>query len=370
MAKLFVNGRNDNYQLTDVKCDIEQYGLPIVQVPKYIKNTPKKLVCVSTGCGHSIFINEKGKIFGVGDDQNCQLGTSKREIYKDIIEIKMSQKEKVTWAACGYDYTIFVTENGQLIFNGKGKSEITISLPKKAVFVAAGSDAPCAIDRVGDIHLFSKNIEDKPKSFHLPNPVFDIARSNFFTLAVTIDGKCYGNGEFNNRKDDFVEIESLKGIKVSHVYAFSRNACAVAADGRVFMRGPGSFGELGNGELNDSNEFVQCSITQNVKSAALGQSFALFITKKGTVFGCGKNSLASLMLGTNQGNISIPAESKHITEKASFACCGNYHSFVITESQIVHPGVSFFNVKLNAKKEASVEPTISNLFKFLDFTPE
>lgn len=370
MAKLLANGRNNNYQLADVECDTSQYGFPFIQIPKYINNVPKQVKCVATGCGHSIIVDMDGKVYGVGDNSDFQLGSYRDLIYKNLVEIQFRDNHQITWAACGYDYTIFIDSDGKLIYNGRGKIGKIIDLPNPAVFVAAGSNSPVAIDSIGDLYLFNKNIDDQPLHVNFPDPVFDVAQSNFFTIAVTTSGQCYGNGELNplssnNNPKEFIEIESLKGIEILYVYAFGKNACAVAADGRVFMRGPGSCGELGNGSFSDSNDFIQCSIKEKVASAALGQSFALFLTRGGTVYTCGKNSLK---LQTNKDNISIPTKFRTINEKACFACCGDSHSLVLANNKIIHPGVSHFDVKLSQEMKISCNSAVSNLLDFLNFS--
>lgn len=370
MAKLLANGRNSNYQLGDVECDSSQYGFPFIQVPKCIQNIPKKVKCVATGCGHSVIVDTNGKVYGAGDNTDFQLGSYRDLIYKRLVEIQFRDQHSITWAACGYDYTIFIDSNGKLIYDGKGKIEKIIELPNRAVFVAAGSSSPVAIDSIGDLYLFQRNIDDQPIHVHFPDPVFDVAQSDYFTIAVTTNGTCYGNCELNqsstdNNPKEFAEIESLKGIEILYVYAFGKNACAVAADGRVFMRGPGSCGELGNGTFSDSEDFIQCSIKEKVASAALGQSFALFLTRGGTVYTCGKNSLN---IQSNKDKIPIPTKFRSINEKACFACCGNSHSLVLANNRIIHPGVSHFDVKHGQEIKSSSQSSVSNLLDFLNFS--
>ena len=372
--KVFASGRNDNFQLTGLKCDVEQFGLPVVEIPQKLKSIPKNLKSVATGLGHSVFVCNNGKVFGVGDNSQNQLGAFDQTQYSTPFELTDADlKSDIVWAACGCDYTIFLNEDGGLIYNGRGKNHIVVHETRKMVYVTAGPEAAAAIDVIGDIHLFQTEINEKPVIVHLPSPVYDVARTNFFVIAVTVDGKCYGSGELNDKKSqyEFAEIESLKNVKVSRVYAFGKNACVISRDGLVFMRGFGSFGELGNGSFQDSyRTFVQVQIDEKVKTASLGQSFSVFVTKKGHVYGCGKNSMGSLFLGNITGNYCIPAKSKYIKEHATFVCSGNYHSLVITGNEIKHPGYSFFKVQKCKEKKQNLTSTVKNLFNFLDFSPE
>lgn len=372
MAILIANGRNEYCQLTDINCDEEELGFPYIKRPKYINNIPKKVSCIATGQGHSIIVDKSGKVFGVGDNTNFQLGSFGELIFKNPVEMKFNNNSKIEWASCGYDYTIFLDEDGQLIYDGKGKVGKIIPLQNKIVFVTAGSKAPVAIDTQGDMFIFDKNFDSAPKMVRLPDPVYDVAVSCFFIIAVTIKGDCYGCMDLNSESAQdphcFSLIKSLKGIKIKHVYAFNKNACAVASDGRVFMRGSGSYGELGNGSFEDSNDFVQCSIREKVVAASLGQSFALFLTSNGSVYSCGKNSKGSLMLDSNEARVAIPEKSTCLSETASYVCAGCYHSFVLANNTIVHPGASYFSIEPHKKKDP--EPLISGLFQFLGFNPD
>ncbi|OHT16003.1 hypothetical protein TRFO_42126 [Tritrichomonas foetus] len=385
MTSLFVCGRNDTFQLSTVVSDAEVYGLPIIKTPKKLELQSMKLKCISSSCDHTVMIDCHGRAYGLGDDRNNQFGSSKQIVHKNPALVEFDNSfEKIIWASSGHSYTLYLTEDGRVIYNGKDYQKKVLKYLRNIIYIAGSQDCQCAIDENGDIYLFDKDIlNGRHQKMHFDNPIFDVARSNFLTIAVDVLGHCYGNSAFyddktkndNKTNQKLLEIPSLKGINIIRVYSKGRVACALSSDGKAYMFGSNEFGELGvDLEQNYISKFTPAKINEKVVSVGLGNNFTVFVTENGSVYGCGKNTMASLMLGDCHSceKILIPQKSAYVKNDATFVTCGNYHTIVMTkDNSIKHTGIEkLCDDNHEALSKKGNQSKVSALFEFLGFSPE
>lgn len=104
--------------------------------------------------------------------------------------------EPISWAACGCEFTLYLTLNGKVVICYKKFREETrgetklIPIPKKAVSVFAGADFGGIIDEEGGFYIINiDNSHRTPLRFYLGVPAVEIACSKYFICVLTADGR-------------------------------------------------------------------------------------------------------------------------------------------------------------------------------------
>jgi alpha-tubulin suppressor-like RCC1 family protein len=315
--------------------------------PAKLTISPDNLVCLTSGEDHTVFVDIHGKAHALGDDEDFAIGTDDRMMYGDLTTLDLVN---VVSAHCGPYYSAYLLQNGTLhICSMARPSHPTIFKPSfPIVFVAGSAKSPSAIDSTGRIYLFHDDPEQPPTEAVLTQPVYDICSSEYFSLAIGIDGTAYGSGFLNNENAEFVEIPSLVGVKCKSAFGYAGRAGVVTHNGEVFVCGYGEEGQLGLGEsVIEVSEFtkVEGFDRKKIVMASAGLSHTLFLAEDGKVFGCGLNRDGVLLLPESaDDNVHVPRELP-VGETISWIVCGQLQSFLVTgTSALKHQGASHFSI--------------------------
>ncbi|ANB11652.1 Ats1p [Sugiyamaella lignohabitans] len=108
--------------------------------PDFINSTGHAISQIVSGGNHTLFITADGDVFGCGSNDHGQLGSNINDkVIKEPKKLDLAG-EKIRTAAAGWEYSIFVTDNDQLISCGNGpKGELGIG-PK--IPISATNDEP------------------------------------------------------------------------------------------------------------------------------------------------------------------------------------------------------------------------------------
>ena len=347
-------GLNDSHQLGNTSDDTID-GNPTVINPVCFNIDAKGLKCVSAGGDQSIFVLNNGKVLALGNDKKFHIGGENRTEYSTLTEVHIS-KEKITWGACGYNYSVYLTSSGRVIYcseNSIGnRAIITHSAP--AVYICAGISAPCSIDRNGSFYVFLKDPSRQPKRYQLEKPVFDIASGTGFVLALTIDGIVYANGKLNNNQDSFAPIVSLSRFTITRVFAFDGHAVVLTEKGKLRTWGNNSCGQLGMGTTDKNTKFEKVNTLYDVPMSLVscGREHTVFVTDDGHLMGCGADNYGQLMFGHVQATVSTPEISPVFNDHVSFIAAGCYHTIIVTGSiPPKHPGAEAFGLYSSPSEE-------------------
>ncbi|KAG0291231.1 hypothetical protein BGZ98_003085, partial [Dissophora globulifera] len=109
-------GRNEKGQLG--VGDTDPHPLP-VKVPTIYHTVGKKIsnlkfVDGAVGRNHTILIAENGAVYGAGDNKMGQLGNENLKEHPSFVHITSLGKEKGASVACGAEYTMVLSDKGQL----------------------------------------------------------------------------------------------------------------------------------------------------------------------------------------------------------------------------------------------------------------
>lgn len=318
--------------------------------------------CIAAGDSHTVFITSNNVVYGLGSNEQFQLG-GPQKICSSPTPLLISEKT-IIWAACGESFTVFLSDDGKLIFCGSACMSINQANPKpyvinarskkKFVYVSACSKKFCAIDSKGKIFIYEADPRQRPLINKLSAPAYDVAcgyssiSRKFCAIAVSITGEAYGFEGLNNNLHHFSPIEQLSGIQVRKVYGHSNHLAVLTDKGQIMTYGNGTHGQCGNGtnEGNASFKLINCKENVEFVDVGLGDNHSIFITKDGNAFSCGNNEHCQLGLGKTNKPILDPTRSDLFDGKVVGAICGSNHTLVLINSKrIQHPGMESFGIK-------------------------
>ncbi|KAG7522230.1 secretion-regulating guanine nucleotide exchange factor isoform X1 [Solea senegalensis] len=298
----------------------------------------KTFRAVAGGGGHSVFITENGEVYVCGQNHRGQLGL---HISADISTLQLcpTLDQKITNVACGWDFTLFLTDCGQILacgsnsFGQLGVGEMVTHsadllfvkcLKNPVVSVAAGLRHSLAVTDSGCVYQWGTGLFTHAKRALSPHPVpshlsskvpclvpgldqkisCQIAAGSTHCVCLTGDGDLFLWG--SNKYGQLTATESfvsspcllkrslLDGEKAIHVWSGWTHIVAQTERGRVFTWGRANYGQLGR----------QASASQNPEHQSAGPTE-----------------------GANQ-EVCLPSEVKVLCGATQVAC-GSEHNLAI-----------------------------------------
>ncbi|XP_066276079.1 secretion-regulating guanine nucleotide exchange factor-like [Branchiostoma lanceolatum] len=208
--------------------------------PQQLEGVNFRVKAVTGGGGHTVLISAEGRLFVCGWNQKGQLGLGHREDVSVLTQVT-ALTEPVDTVACGWDFTLAVTEGGHLFSWGSNafgqlgvpevKGHSSTSTPVQSlqgvriVGVAAGLRHAVALDDTGSVWTWGagkrgqlgrlegdrcSTVSKQPGRVQLdagPSVVAVIAGS-YHSVALTASGDLYVWGR--NDKGQLTNINSCK----------------------------------------------------------------------------------------------------------------------------------------------------------------
>uniref|UniRef100_A0A3P8V3F1 Secretion regulating guanine nucleotide exchange factor n=1 Tax=Cynoglossus semilaevis TaxID=244447 RepID=A0A3P8V3F1_CYNSE len=271
---------------------------------------------VGGGGGHSVFITENGEVYVCGQNNRGQLGCDQNA---NILTLQFcpTPSHKLKNVACGWDFTLFLTDGGQVLacgsnsFGQLGVGAATVhsaqllvveGLKKPVVSVAAGLRHSLAVTDSGHVYQWGTGLFRSqcppPVPSHLSSkvpclvPDLDqktprvVAAGSAHCVYLTDDGDLFlwGSNRFGQlattqafHSSPIVLKRSLfKGEKVKSVWSGWTHIVAQTESGRVFTWGRGAYGQLGRATSNSQDPEQQ---------AGAANQEAFFPSEVETLFG-------------------------------------------------------------------------------------
>ncbi|XP_031634510.1 uncharacterized protein LOC116347879 isoform X2 [Contarinia nasturtii] len=221
----------------------------------FIKNDPIRKVV--TGDNQSAVICESGRLFVFGENQYGQLSAGKEVIAKPscVKEIK-NLGYKVRTIAFSDTFSVILTENNKIFFNGK------------SIF---GNTTQCIIRHNYEIIDFHKRCLDDQGNF---DDLVDIAAGRSHFVVLTNSGKLYCYGCFDSFKVKH-QSETVRRISEHLIIRIAKCGSTFV----VFISDCNGVFVLGN--IN-SVEYTQ--ITKLNKSDLADTIYSLYVSKKDEIF--------------------------------------------------------------------------------------
>ncbi|XP_034032218.1 secretion-regulating guanine nucleotide exchange factor [Thalassophryne amazonica] len=251
------------------------------------KNTAVRTVC--GGGGHSVVITDIGEVFVCGQNHRGQLGLGHTADVSSFV-LCPSLSQGVTDVACGWDFTLLLTDCGQVLacgsnaFGQLGVAQsvshaaeplIVESLTKPVVSVAAGLRHSLAVTDSGCVYQWGTGLLSHAKRALRPQPVpshlsstlpslvpglFEkkshmVAAGSAHCVCLTGEGDLFlwgsnKHGQLTTTQlflpcPTLLKRSLLNGEKAIRVWSGWTHIVAQTESGRVFTWGRENYGQLG-----------------------------------------------------------------------------------------------------------------------------
>ncbi len=341
------------------------------KVPTQITNTDNtKFVNVATGKYHMGAIDEAGALWMWGYNNHGQLGDNSTTARISPVKIINPEGKKFVSISMGDYHTQAIDEAGNVFiwgYNGYGQlghNGITaqslipiIIVTSKANKLYAGNSSSYSLDTSNNLWVWGDGSygqlgngssasygsarritnSDNAKFMNISTSV----SSYYFVLGIDENGSLwtwgynyYGLGIYKTSVDIPTKITNTDNTKFVAIGAGGSHGFAIDEVGALWAWGLNNFGQLGNGNNNNSSIPIKITNTDNTKfiSVAGGNFHSLAIDEAGALWAWGYNSYGQLGNG-NTNNSNIPKKITN-TDNTKFVSvwAGGSHSIAIDEA--------------------------------------
>ncbi|XP_036419054.1 retinitis pigmentosa GTPase regulator b [Colossoma macropomum] len=264
-------------------------------------------------------IPDSGAVFTFGKSKFADNAPSKFWLKNDV-------PSKI---ACGDEHTALITENGKLFMFGS--------------------------NNWGQLGLGTKTSVNKPTCVKAlkSEKVKLVACGRTHTLVYTSCGNLYaagGNNEGQLGLGDYEERASFQLVDfftkhgpIKMLAAGSNTSAALMQDGKLYVWGDNSEGQIGLGKEAGAVTPRELSVGRRVAWVSCGYYHSAFVTVDGALFTFGERDCGKLGLSPAQlPNHKVPQHVEGISERVLQVACGGGHTVAFTENYLYSFGLGQF----------------------------
>ena len=311
-------------------------------------------------------------VYGVGDNQNYQLGYSNtgNQLTPRYLNWFSDNSIVISQIVCGSHYTMFLTDNGNVYGVGNnGYYQLGYS-----------SNG----DPLTPIHLSwfregGNNIT-----------ISQIACGARHSMFLTDDGNVYGIGENRRYQLGYSSSTSSQStpihlswfreggnnITISQIACGSSHTMFLTDDGNVYGVGRNSHYQLGYSSSTGNQStprylswFREGGNNITISQIACGRFYTMFLTDDGNVYGVGDNSYYQLGYSSSASNQSTPRYLSWFREGGnnitiSQIVCGYYYTMFLTDDDNIYGVGANYSYQLGYSSSTSSQSTPRHLSWF------
>ncbi|XP_039748652.1 probable E3 ubiquitin-protein ligase HERC3 [Pararge aegeria] len=199
------------------------------------------------------------------------------------------------------------------------------------------------IPDTGAVFTFGKShfADNEPSHFFIKNdPIVAISCGDEHSAVICQNGRVFVFGANVwgqlglGHKDEVTRPSCVKWLKphrATFVACGRAHTVFVTDTSAVYSVGCNDEGQLGTGDMENQSvpQYVELDVDQNINQVSAGSNHTALLTEDGRVFVCGSNSEGQLGLGETTRSCVNFTELKFV-EKIAFVECGYYHTVFIT----------------------------------------
>ncbi|XP_040913690.1 X-linked retinitis pigmentosa GTPase regulator-like [Toxotes jaculatrix] len=223
--------------------------------------------------------------------------------------------------SCGGEHTAVITENGRLLMFGG--------------------------NTWGQLGLGFKPAANKPASVKAlkSEKVKLVACGRDHTIVCTWRGSVYGAGSNQDGQLGLGHCKNTTSFHLLHPFcdqapirmlsAGCNTSAALTEDGRLFMWGDNSVGQIGLGDEGFSSEPREVNVGEAVMWVSCGYHHSAFVTVAGDLYTFGESANGRLGLHVEQlANHRVPQRVQGILGHVTQVSCGGEHTVALTEENV------------------------------------
>lgn len=320
-----------------------------------------EIALLSAGGGHVLIYTEDNRLFGCGWNNKGQLGMGDqvdRNVFEEI-PLELNPDERIDKLASGWDSSAFITNTNRLfVFGGNAfhqlgflfSTKVNILKPQhvplpdnemplqvelsvrqmvirtaESIFVAGKSRA------IEEIRKERSNTTEECNfvKYHTKEIVTQIASGQHHLIYSTGEGKINGVGQNKFHQSETLSVASEEKI-VQIKCGWSHNACLLAS-GIVLLWGRNTYGQMGNGNVSESEaKPIQLNVPEKISEIHLGSEHGLAQSVSGNVYTWGWNEHGNCGNGS-EVNVLVPVKIPLNNSPVIKSCSGAGFCFVVTK---------------------------------------
>ncbi len=210
-----------------------------------------KVIDVSCGLGHALFLLHTGRVYSWGNGGNGRLGLGDGQDRSEACPVVLLQHERITAVQCGASHSMALTSSGKVYSWGKNtqgqcghgniddhiKPTLIRKLEEHVILqLAAGWEHSLALTKEGTIYSWGSGYKDNRRG--VVPPVLGLGH--------------------NEARQSPELIASIESVKIIHIACGWDHCLAVDEHGKVLSWGSGQNGKLGLG--TEENVSLPCYI--------------------------------------------------------------------------------------------------------------
>lgn len=266
---------------------IQKHESIFLNIPiRYFDTGIRKLVQVSCGWYHSIFLENTGSVYVCGRNNRGQLGLGDDSNRTSLV--KNSNSCNIVQVSAGAEHTLLLNNSGNIF--------------------------SCGMNTQGQLGIGNNN-----NTFNLSlvktSNIVQVSAGAYYSLFLQNQGYVFSCGDNSlgrcglspstdmvNNPTQIVNMTNICEIQTGY-----NNSLLLQKTGIVFACGANSDGQLGIGTISSAvYEPIQVNVS-NIIQVATGARHTLFLNSNGDVYGCGVNNNGELGLGSaSSGFVTTP----------------------------------------------------------------
>ncbi|XP_076467037.1 X-linked retinitis pigmentosa GTPase regulator-like isoform X3 [Babylonia areolata] len=232
------------------------------------------------------------------------------------------KNDRVLQVACGDEHTALVAESGRVfMFGPNDYGQLGIGPPKIA-------NRPTCIKSL-------KHEKSKLVACGRSHTIIATESGNIYTFGANGEGQLGVEGVADSNMPKHLDTLPVTPWKM--LAAGCDHSMALTDDGRVFVWGGSSEGQLGLGE--DESEVPvpkELDVGQPVTCIACGYYHSALVTENGDLYTFGESEGGKLGLGDDTDECKTPQHVMAISDKVKSVSCGGAHTVAVTEKGEVY----------------------------------